>query len=144
VSISDILGGDSAPLVLLFEERTYKAGALTQGLKSAFERWLIARAMGAAGENDRALSVVTRDVAKGVYSWHSEHCREALATFDGALKLACLLFKVTEDEMMRLIQARPKEVRALVQLALIESAPKEHRDKIIAAIRDEEEEVPND
>lgn len=141
-SLSDLLGASGAPIVLEHNGRKYKCGALTQRVKSAFKSWLVSRAMEAAGDSDRAISVVTRDASKGLYSWGSVHCQEALLGLDGALALACMLFGVNEDEMMDLLKHKPAQVKGLIRLSLLESTPIEDRERLLAAMNKDDDGGP--
>lgn len=136
VTVSEVLGGHAAPHVFEHGGRRYKVGLITQAVKSAYERWLIDRALAAAGEHALAISVVTRDVAKGVYGYHGKVAAESWAEQDGIVKLASLLFGTTEADMVDLLTARPVEVKNRVLVAILESTPAEHRERVLARMQE--------
>jgi hypothetical protein len=130
MNVSDMLGAQSAPLTILHEGKKYRAHPITQREKTDFERWLAQRVIGpflAGQEKDErfaeAVGVVADRIALGRYSFHGEIALAVMKTPDGVFELARIVFGCTEEEILSLMAAKPKEVGSIVGMVFRQSFP---------------------
>lgn len=131
-----LLGHAGPPLV--HDGKTYRARPLDQGAKADLERLLTSRAFAAAalappGVRAEALAAVAVEAASGAYGFYGKASEQALRTPAGLLLLAAVLFGCTDEEAFRLVTERPDEVRALLDLAVLEALPEASRRAALAA-----------
>jgi hypothetical protein len=151
MNVSDILGGHAESLSVEVNGRTYKASAIDQKKKSAWEAWLAQRVLGpflaaqdAQGEGyGQAVEAIADRIAEGRYGFHGPLSVKIMKTPDGVLALTRIIFGLTDDEAMELVTARPKEVGAIVGLIFRRSFPKAFKAAAEKAAEDEEGADPN-
>lgn len=129
---SESLGASAAPMTLEYNGKTFKAGLITQKIKSQVERWLEKRAMASVmrfradldiAEFRNLSAAVTADIASGKYAFGGPYCVEALGTMAGGVAFAAFIFATTEEEMEELFLARPEEVTHILELVQAQSFP---------------------
>lgn len=118
--------------------RVYRARPLDQAAKAELERRLTAQAMAAAAMappayRAEALAAVAAEAAGGAYGFYGQASQRALASPSGMLQLAAVLFGVEADEAAALVEARPEEAKAMLDLAVLESLPEASRRRVLAA-----------
>lgn len=129
---SESLGASAAPMTLEHAGKTFKAGLITQKIKSLVERWLEKRAMASVlrfradldlTEFRNLSAAVTADIAAGKYAFGGPFCVEALGTMAGGIAFASFIFGCTEEEMEALFLARSEEVTQILELVQAQSFP---------------------
>jgi hypothetical protein len=129
-TVSRTLGAFGSPIELEHGGKVYTASPVTQKVKSAFERWMQQRALGAAqalANEDpsmgRVVEAVLDRIDSGHYSYHGKRSLEAILTPDGYLTLTALIFGIDPDEAMALTMAIPGEVGSVVAQVIRDSFP---------------------
>lgn len=135
-SYATALGGHGARPTIQYEGRTYTFAALDQAAKSAFERRLIDEAMRAAAmapgaHAEAAISKVVQDAARGVYAFFGDIAQQAVESPSGMIALTGILLGVTDDEAIRLAAEVPLEVAGKLDLVILESLPRDVREKTL-------------
>lgn len=131
VDTQTLLGGEGPPRTFEHNGRTYTVSLLTQKHKAAFEDYLKRRAMdtlramrGYIGHDEHLEDKkrLMRDIATGIYAFHGEVAAEALATPDGSIQLAAILFGTSHEDMAKLLVDRGAEVREILDAVMAESS----------------------
>lgn len=119
------------------EGRLYRANPLDQNAKAEIERRLTAQAMHAASMappkmRGEAFAAVAADAAGGAYSFYGAASTRAMQSPSGILILASVLFRIEADEAVALIEAHPEEVKAILDLVVLESLSEAARARVLA------------
>jgi hypothetical protein len=122
-------------LTLQHGGKTYSCSHLTLEKKAEFETWLkqsvldalrqmFTRGVFSSTDYDAERRRILMEMATGKFGFYGEAAREAMATEAGALRLAGILFDASDEEMFRLMSVCQDKVKSMMDLALMESQPK--------------------
>lgn len=130
---------------IVHKGRTYRCAPLDQNKKAELERRLIGSAMSAAALAPEAvrtdvLAAVAAEAAGGAYGYYGAAHRRAMSTPSGIIVLASVLFGIDTDEAAELVNAQTDLVRAVVDLAVLESLPETVRVRELASRKKAKEE----
>jgi len=147
-TVSELLGAEAAPVVIVHNGRKYPARNLHEGPLSEWERWLREdyreQCLETTGDPDRADDMTARAGVARAFRWGGALSRAALRSPAGGIAFAALVFRTTEARVKELAQAQPSRVRAALEQVIAESFP-----DAVAAVKDApagaeaEQPVPN-
>lgn len=146
-TVSEILGAQAAPITFEHKGKVYRPKLLVQKLKSAVERAVQDHAkrtlVEMAGQvPDAVLGIAlaghAKEVAAGTYRYGSPACRDWLASPDGILGFAALVFGCSPDEMTMLLTERGPEVAQILEQVIHESLPPDVLARLEEARRQEQ------
>lgn len=131
-TLSALLADKAGPYLARVAGEARPVSYLTQAKKAEFEKWLKANAVAAVVEMRASMPpdvwqelyrVVIQDLAGKAYSFHGAVSQAALRGAAGALAFAAILFGVTEEVMMGLMERDADGVKAALDVVLADSTP---------------------